>query len=97
MCLENYGIDTAHYYSGMAWDAALKMKKVNLELFMDEEMYNFVERSIRQISKRYAEVNNKKCRNYNPMKPITHLIFFDANNLYGYATANNWLQMDICC
>ena len=37
MCLDSYGIDAAHYYStpGMAWDSALKMTKVNLELFID--------------------------------------------------------------
>ena len=37
MCLGTYGIDAAHYYSapGMAWGAALKMTKVNIELFIN--------------------------------------------------------------
>ena len=59
----------------MALDTALKMKKVNLELFTNEDMYTFIERSIRggvsQISKRYAKANNKQCHDYDPLKPIT--------------------------
>ena len=64
MCLDSYGIDAAHYYStpGMTWEAALKMTRVNLELFIDEDKYTFIERSIRggisQISKRHAKANN---------------------------------------
>ena len=45
-------------FLGMAWDAALKITKVRLDLFNNEEMYTFIERSIRggisQISKRFA-------------------------------------------
>ena len=90
-CLDNYGVDAAHYYSapGMAWDSALKMTKINLELFQTEEMYTFIEHSIRggvtQISKRFAKANNPGCKVYDPTKPITHLIYLDANNLYGWA------------
>ena len=91
MCLESYGLDAVHYYSapGMAWDSALKMTAVKLQLFDNEDMYTFIERSIRggvsQISKRYAKANNSRCKNYNPLKPITHLVYLDANNLYGWA------------
>ena len=56
----------------MAWDTALKMTKVMLELFTDEEMYSFIERSIRggisQISKRYAKANHDDYPDYNPLK-----------------------------
>ena len=73
----------------MAWDAALKMTSVKLELFSDEDMYSFIEHSIRggisQISKRYAKANNPEWKGYDPLKPITHLIYLDANNLYGWA------------
>ena len=73
----------------MAWDAALKLTNVKLELFDNEEMYTFVERSIRggisQISKRFAKANNRHCKDYDPMKPISYLIYLDANNLYGWA------------
>ena len=73
----------------MAWDAALKLTGVRLELLNNEEMYTFIERSIRggisQISKRFAKANNSRCKEYDPLKPITHLIYLDANNLYGWA------------
>ena len=91
MLLESYGLDAAHYFSapGMAWNAALKMTKVKLELFTDKGVYSFIERSIcggvSQISKRYAKANKKQCHDYDPLKPITHLIYLDANNLYGWA------------
>ena len=93
MCMENYGVDAAHYYStpGMALDSALKMTNVKLELFDNEEMYSFIERGIRggisQISKRYVVANNPSCvtSEYDPKKPTTYLIYFEVNNLYGGA------------
>ena len=94
-CLSNYGLDSAHYYSApsMAWDAALKMTKVELELFDNEQMYSFIEHSIRggvcMISKRYAKANNPGCKIFDPLKPISHLIYLDANNLYGWAMSQS--------
>ena len=82
--MESYGLDVAHYYSapGMAWDAALKISDVKLELFDNEEMHVFIERSnrsgISQISKRFAKANNKYCEHYDPMKPPRYLIYIDA-------------------
>ena len=32
---------------GLAWDAALRMSRVDLQLIIDENMYNFVENSVR--------------------------------------------------
>ena len=45
MCMANYGVDPVHYYSapGMAWDSALKMTGVELELITSEDQYLFVE------------------------------------------------------
>ena len=63
-CLEFYGLDPLHYYTtpGLAWDAALRMSNVDLELITDENMCNFVENSIRggisMIASRYARANN---------------------------------------
>ena len=39
-CLTNYDLDAAHYFSApaMAWDAALKLTKVELDLFDNEEI-----------------------------------------------------------
>ena len=45
ICLENYELDPAHYYTapGLAWDAALKVTGVNLELLSDIDMLLMVE------------------------------------------------------
>ena len=51
-CLEYYALDPAHYYTapGLSWDAALKMTKVNLELFDDIEMHLIVEKGNHNFS-----------------------------------------------
>ncbi|XP_076301498.1 uncharacterized protein LOC143219367 [Lasioglossum baleicum] len=74
-CLENYKLDPAHYYTlpGFAWDVMLKMTKIELELFTDVDMFLFVERGIRG--------GLSQCSS----KPSTYLMYFDVNNLYGWA------------
>ena len=61
-CLEFYKIDPLHYTPGLAWYAVLRMSRVDLQLITDENMYNFVENSIRggisMISTRHAQANN---------------------------------------
>ena len=68
MCLDSYSA------AGMAWDSALNMTKINLELFIDEDKYTFIERSIRGGISQISKANNPCCDDYNPMKPITNLI-----------------------
>ena len=63
-CLDFYSLDPLHYYTtpGLAWDAALRMSRVELELITDENIYNLIGNSIREgismISTRYARANN---------------------------------------
>ena len=65
ICIKNYKLDPAHYYTapGVAWDAALKVTKVELELLSDIDMLLMVEKGIRggvsMISTRYGKANNK--------------------------------------
>jgi len=49
MCLKNFGLDPVHYFSlpGLAWDAALKMSNVQLELITDIDIYLFIEHGMR--------------------------------------------------
>ena len=48
VCLENYGLDLAWYYTapGFAWDACLKLTKVKLELLSDSDMFLMTEKRI---------------------------------------------------
>ena len=91
LCLQQYGLDPAHYFTspGLSWDALLKKTGVELELFTDVEMHMFVERGIRggisMVSKRYAKANNPLVLDYNPSKPNSYIMYLDANNLYGWA------------
>ena len=91
ICLKNYGLDPVYYYTapGLAWDAMLKMTKINLELLSNVDMLLMVEKGIRGgisiISNRYGKANNKYMKDFNKLELIKFLIYLDANNLYGWA------------
>ena len=90
-CLTYYKLDPLHYITspGLAWDAMLKMTKINLELITDIDIQLFIEKGLRggisYIAHRHAEANNKYTRNYDPDKPSSYIMYLDANNLYGWA------------
>ncbi|XP_043465724.1 uncharacterized protein LOC122500722 [Leptopilina heterotoma] len=89
-CLLAYGLDPAHYYTtpGLTWDAMLKCTKVRLELLTDIDKLMFFERGVRggisQCSNRYACANNPFMENFNENEEIKYIMYFDANNLYGW-------------
>ena len=92
ICIKNYKLDPAHYYTapGLAWDAALKVIEVKLELLSDADMLLMVEKGIRggasMIRNRYGKSNNKYMDNrFDASKPSTYITYLDANNLYGWA------------
>ena len=49
VCLENYGLDPAHFYTapGLAWQACLKKTWITLDLISDPDMLLMFERGIR--------------------------------------------------
>ncbi|XP_011863957.1 PREDICTED: uncharacterized protein LOC105559916, partial [Vollenhovia emeryi] len=73
--INSYGLDPAYYYTlpGFTWDAMLKHTHVNFELLTDIDMVM------------YARANNKYMQSYDPSKPSSYLMYFDVNNLYGWA------------
>ena len=90
-CLEYYKLDPCYYFSapGLSWDAMLKMTNIGLNLISDVDMYQFVEKGMRggvsYIANRFGEANNKYMKEYNETAPEKHIMYLDANNLYGWA------------
>ena len=89
LCLKNYGLDPAHTAPGLAWDAMLKMTKINLELLSDVDKLLMIEKGIRGgisiISNRYGKANNKYMKDFYEKELSKYLMYLDANNLYGWA------------
>ena len=92
ICLENYSLDPAWYYTspGLSWDALLKHSKVNLELLTDPDMLLMFEKGIRggisMISNRFGQANNKYMEEkFYSSQPSKFIAYLDANNLYGWA------------
>ena len=74
----------------LAWDAMLLLTDIKLELITDTKMLDMVERQKRGGlcfvgSKRYVKANNPYVEDYNPEEPNNYLMYWDANNLYGWA------------
>ena len=90
-CKKTYGLDALHYYTspGLAWDAMLKYTEIELDLISDSDMYLMIEKGIRggvsSIMERYSKANHKYLDDYDPEKPSQHILYLDANNLYGWA------------
>ena len=90
-CQKQYGLDPAHYYTspGLSWDALFKKTGVLLELITDYAQHLFIEKGMRggisMVSKRHARANNPAVEGYNPEKSNSHILYLDANNLYGWA------------
>ena len=90
-CLEYYKLDPCHYFTspGLAWDAMLKMTKIELELTTNVDMFLFIEKGLRggisYIANRYSKANNKYMKEYNEKEPSKYIMYLDANNLHGWA------------
>ena len=88
---KQYGLDPANYYTspGLSWDALLKKTGVELELLTDYDQHLFIEKGMRggisMVSKRHARANNPAVEGYDPERPNSHILYLDANNLYGWA------------
>ena len=81
MCILDYGLDPAHYYTlpGFTFDACLKFTEQELDLFTDREKFLFIENCIRvgfiSVSDRHMKANNPLIldHNHNSSTPISHI------------------------
>ena len=100
ICIEIYGLDSAHFLSalGLAWQACLKKTNVELELLTDNNMLAMFEEGIRggvcQATHRYVKASNKYITNYDKNKESSYLEYVDANNLYGWPMSKTLLVRD---
>ena len=98
--LATYKLDPAHYFTapGFSWDSMLKFTEVELALLDDPDMYLMIESGIRggvaTITKKYAKANNPKQPTYDETKPTNYLMYWDANNLYGWAMSKKLPEKD---
>ena len=86
-----YGLDPAWYFGtpGLAWDATLKIAKVQLELLCDPDMLLRIESGIgggiATISHRHAKANNEFMgTEFDPAEESKFISYLNANNLYGW-------------
>ena len=80
VCLKDYGLDPCYYFSspGLSWDTMLKKTGIKLEKMNNIDVHLFFEKGMRggvsYISKRYSKSDQN-----------TEIMYWDANNLYGWA------------
>ena len=92
-CMNAYKLDPLNYYTapGLSWDALLKYTGMELELLTDYDQHLFIEKGMRggisMASKRHAKANNPGVPGYDPSEEHNHIMYYDANNLYGWATS----------
>ena len=75
--LKNYGLCPSHYLStlGLSWNAMLKMTKIELELIPDIK--------VQEVEFLIFLIDTAKPAIFKILSK--HIIYLDANNLYGYA------------
>ena len=84
----HYKLDPAWYFNAPspAWDAALQIIKVQLEILNDPDMLLMIESSIRggiaTISHRHAKVNNEYMgAEFDPTKESKFISYLDVNGI----------------
>ena len=102
ICTNHCGFDPACYCKapGLAWDAALKVTKVQLELLSDPDMLLMIESGMRggisEISHRYAKANNEyMATEFDPVEESKFTSYLDANNLVVGQCQNNFQRLDL--
>lgn len=81
MCIEFYKLDCAYAYTGagFAWECALSMTGVKLDLLIDPDRHLLLEKGIRggvaSINHRLAQANNKYlAETFDPKIPNSYIV-----------------------
>ena len=96
MSVKIYELDPAKFLSppGLAWQAALKKSKIKLDLLTAVDILLMVEKDIRggiyHAIYWYAKANNKCMKDYNKNEVLSHIHYWDVNNLYGWAMSQSF-------
>ena len=86
---ESYNLDPLWFLTAPAltFSAALRKTKATLAILTDIDMFNFFQKGIRgglsYVAKRRSIANVPAMSSFKPDKPEKHLLYLDANNLYG--------------
>ena len=90
-CMQYYKLDPCHYCTnpGLSWDAMLKMTDIKLELIIVVDVFQFIEEGmhgrVSYIANRYGKANSEYMKEYDENAPSKHIMYLDANNIYGWA------------
>ena len=91
-CFDYYELDPANYISapGLAWDAMLIKTGIDLEQITDFNVLDIMETHKKGglcfvCSNRHVKANNHYLEDFDATKPESYLMYWDANNLYGWA------------
>ena len=100
--MNHYGLDPAWYFyaPGLAWDAALKITKVQLELLSDSDILLMIESGIRggiaTISHRHAKASNEYMgAEFDPTKESKFISYLDVNGLYSWVMSKPFQRLDL--
>ena len=67
----------------------LKMTDIKLELIIDIDKFQFIEKGmggrVSYKANSYGKANNKYMKEYDEKVPSKYILYLDANNLYGWA------------
>ena len=85
--MQYYKLDPCHYFTspGLSWDAMLKITYIKLELIIDIDMFQFIEKGTRGGVNRYGKANNKYMKEYDEKAPSKYIMYLNANNIYEWA------------
>ena len=79
--MQYYELYLCRYFTSpeLSWDAMLKMTDIKLELIIDVDMFQFIEKGMRggvsYIANRYGKANNKYMKVYKEKAPSKYIMY----------------------